>query len=117
MGCVPSIQYPNQSETQCVQAPEKLKIVQVKNLKYIGKKIYIEDIDEQTTMDFVVQQIMNNFKVIGIDLSVIGIDLSLVSEYGRKMQFYANSRHVIGDCTNSNVQALTSFLTTGMTCC
>ncbi|KAA6403880.1 MAG: putative Ubiquitin family protein [Streblomastix strix] len=110
MGCAPSIQYPNQSETQCVQAPEKLKIVQVKNLQYIGQKIYIEDIDEQTTMDFVAQQIMNHLKV-------IGIDLSLVSEYGRKMQFYANSRHVIGDCTNSNVQALTSFLTTGMTCC
>ncbi|KAA6394271.1 MAG: hypothetical protein EZS28_010201, partial [Streblomastix strix] len=95
-------------EISCGQAQDKLKIVFVNN-DNLGQRIYLEGINDRTTMDFVANYVMNSLKA-------KAMDISFVSEYSKAMKLYTNRKKVTGDGIKSSVEAVSGFLTTGVTC-
>ncbi|KAA6376603.1 MAG: putative ubiquitin C, partial [Streblomastix strix] len=95
-------------EISCGQAQDKLKIVFVDN-DNLGQRIYLEGINDRTTMDFVANYVMNSLKA-------KAMDISFVSEYSKAMKLYTNKKKVTGDGVKSSVEAVSGFLTTGVTC-
>ncbi|KAA6404307.1 MAG: hypothetical protein EZS28_000169 [Streblomastix strix] len=103
-----NILFKKTAEISCGKAQEKLKIVFV-NDDNLGQRMYLEGISDRTTMDFVAKFVMNQLKA-------KAMDISFVSEYSKAMKLYTNRKKVTGDGVKSSVEAVSGFLTTGVTC-
>ncbi|KAA6357109.1 MAG: putative ubiquitin 4, partial [Streblomastix strix] len=61
------------------------------------------------TMEYVAKKVKDH-------VGAIGVDLSFVAEFSKKMKLFISPRRVIGNGSKTSVDAITGFLTSGMTC-
>ncbi|KAA6377357.1 MAG: putative Polyubiquitin, partial [Streblomastix strix] len=92
------------------QTLNHLNVVFVGNEAFAGKKMTIQDNFEQKTIEYVIQKTM---EFIGAATS----ELSFVAEYQTAMKFKVDKKGVQGDDLNKGIEALTGFMSSGLSCC
>ncbi|KAA6378783.1 MAG: putative Polyubiquitin [Streblomastix strix] len=96
-------------QEESVDVSDKLKVIFVGNNERAGQRLYIDGIDEKTQMSYVGYRIREF-------LCVSAVQLSLVAEFCQAMHLKVNKKEVKGDDADQIVEAVTGFLTSGISC-
>ncbi|KAA6387077.1 MAG: putative Ubiquitin B, partial [Streblomastix strix] len=96
-------------EIQCGKAPKRLRVIFTDNNENMGRALYIQRISENTQLGAVAKFAMGF-------LGVAALEVSFVGEYSKSVKLFVNRKIVVGDGQKISIDALTGFLTSGITC-